>query len=174
MAKKLKEKKLVDYEKYGKIKLTKSGNEHAIDIIRKHRLWETFLYEKLEFRWDEVHEIAEELEHINSKKLIDRLDRFLNFPEYDPHGDPIPNEKGVLKKQSKKTLSQIEVGETCKMVAVKDNSSSFLQYVLELGLGLNNKIKIISREEFDHQTTIEINGEVKIVSLKFTENIFVV
>ena len=174
MAKKLKEKKLVDYEKYGKIKLTKSGNEHAIDIIRKHRLWETFLYEKLEFRWDEVHEIAEELEHINSKKLIDRLDRFLNFPEYDPHGDPIPNEKGVLKKQSKKTLSQIEVGETCKMVAVKDNSSSFLQYVLELGLGLNNKIKIVSREEFDHQTTIEINGEVKIVSLKFTENIFVV
>ena len=174
MAKKLKEKKLVDYEKYGKIKLTKSGNEHAIDIIRKHRLWETFLYEKLEFRWDEVHEIAEELEHINSKKLIDRLDRFLNFPEYDPHGDPIPNEKGVLKKQSKKTLSQIEVGETCKMVAVKDNSSSFLQYVLELGLGLNNKIKIISREEFDHQTTIEINGDVKIVSLKFTENIFVV
>ncbi len=174
MAKKLKEKKLVDYEKYGKIKLTKSGNEHAIDIIRKHRLWETFLYEKLEFRWDEVHEIAEELEHINSKKLIDRLDRFLNFPEYDPHGDPIPNEKGVLKKQSKKTLSQIEVGETCKMVAVKDNSSSFLQYVLELGLGLNNKIKIVSREEFDHQTTIEINGDVKIVSLKFTENIFVV
>ena len=174
MAKKLKEKKLVDYEKYGKIKLTKSGSEHAIDIIRKHRLWETFLYEKLEFRWDEVHEIAEELEHINSKKLIDRLDRFLNFPEYDPHGDPIPNEKGVLKKQSKKTLSQIEVGETCKMVAVKDNSSSFLQYVLELGLGLNNKIKIVSREEFDHQTTIEINGEVKIVSLKFTENIFVV
>ena len=174
MAKKLKEKKLVDYEKHGKITLTKSGNEHAIDIIRKHRLWETFLYEKLEFRWDEVHEIAEELEHINSKKLIDRLDRFLNFPEYDPHGDPIPNEKGVLKKQSKKTLSQIEVGETCKMVAVKDNSSSFLQYVLELGLGLNNKIKIVSREEFDHQTTIEINGDVKIVSLKFTENIFVV
>lgn len=174
MLKKLKEKKLVEYEKYGKIKLTKTGREHAIDIIRKHRLWETFLYEKLEFRWDEVHEIAEELEHINSKKLIDRLDKYLNFPEYDPHGDPIPNDKGVLKKQSKKTLSQIEVGETCKMVAVKDNSSSFLQYVLSLGLGINNKIKVISREDFDHQTTIEINDEQKIVSLKFAENIFVV
>lgn len=174
MLKKLKEKKLVEYEKYGKIKLTKTGREHAIDIIRKHRLWETFLYEKLEFRWDEVHEIAEELEHINSKKLIDRLDKYLNFPEYDPHGDPIPNDKGVLKKQSKKTLSQIEVGETCKMVAVKDNSSSFLQYVLSLGLGINNKIKVISREDFDHQTTIEINNEQKIVSLKFAENIFVV
>lgn len=174
MLKKLKEKKLVEYEKYGKIKLTKSGKEHAIDIIRKHRLWETFLYEKLEFRWDEVHEIAEELEHINSKKLIDRLDKYLNFPEYDPHGDPIPNDKGVLKKQSKKTLSQIEVGETCKMVAVKDNSSSFLQYVLSLGLGINNKIKIVSREDFDHQTTIEINDEQKIVSSKFAENIFVI
>lgn len=174
MVKKLKEKKLVNYEKYGKINLTQSGSEHAIDIIRKHRLWETFLYEKLEFRWDEVHEIAEELEHINSKKLIDRLDRFLNFPEFDPHGDPIPNEKGILKKQSKKTLSQVEVGESCKMVAVKDNSSSFLQYVLELGLGLNNQLKIVSREDFDHQTTIEINGSLKIVSLKFTENIFVV
>lgn len=174
MLKKLKEKKLVEYEKYGKIKLTKTGREHAIDIIRKHRLWETFLYEKLEFRWDEVHEIAEELEHINSKKLIDRLDKYLNFPEYDPHGDPIPNDKGVLKKQSKKTLSQIEVGETCKMVAVKDNSSSFLQYVLSLGLGINNKIKVISREDFDHQTTIEINDDQKIVSSKFAENIFVV
>lgn len=174
MVKKLKEKKLVNYEKYGKINLTQSGSEHAIDIIRKHRLWETFLYEKLEFRWDEVHEIAEELEHINSKKLIDRLDRFLNFPEFDPHGDPIPNEKGILKKQSKKTLSQVEIGESCKMVAVKDNSSSFLQYVLELGLGLNNQLKIVSREDFDHQTTIEINGSLKIVSLKFTENIFVV
>lgn len=174
MLKKLKDKKLVEYEKYGKIKLTKTGEEHAIDIIRKHRLWETFLYEKLEFRWDEVHEVAEELEHINSKKLIDRLDRFLNFPEFDPHGDPIPNDKGVLKKQSKKTLSQIEIGETCKMVAVKDNSSSFLQYVLSLGLGINNKIKVLSREEFDHQTMIEINDEQKIVSSKFAENIFVV
>lgn len=174
MLKKLKEKKLVDYEKYGKIRLTEIGRERAIDIIRKHRLWETFLYEKLEFRWDEVHEIAEELEHINSKKLIDRLDKYLNFPEYDPHGDPIPNDKGILKKQSKKTLSQIEVGEICKMVAVKDNSSSFLQYVLSLGLGINNQIKVISREDFDHQTVIEINGEQKTVSLKFTENIFVV
>jgi DtxR family Mn-dependent transcriptional regulator len=144
MLKKMKEKKLVNYEKYGKIKLTKMGEKLAIDIVRKHRLWETFLYEKLEFSWDEVHEVAEELEHINSKKLINKLDKFLEYPEYDPHGNPIPNDKGVLKKQSKKTLSEIEVGKSCKMVAVKDNSSPFLQYVVGLGLGINNKIKVIS------------------------------
>ena len=174
MLKKLKEKKIVNYEKYGKIKLTKTGEKLAINVVRKHRLWETFLYEKLEFCWDEVHEVAEELEHINSKKLIDKLDHFLEYPEYDPHGDPIPNEKGILKKLSKKTLSDIEVGKSCKMVAVKDNSSPFLQYVVSLGLGINNKIKVISREEFDGLTTIEINGVLKPVSQKFSENIFVV
>ncbi len=174
MLKKMKEKKLVNYEKYGKIKLTKMGEKLAIDIVRKHRLWETFLYEKLEFSWDEVHEVAEELEHINSKKLINKLDKFLEYPEYDPHGNPIPNDKGVLKKQSKKTLSEIEVGKSCKMVAVKDNSSPFLQYVVGLGLGINNKIKVISREEFDGLTIIEINGELKSVSQKFCDNIFVV
>ncbi len=173
MLKKLKDKKLVHYEKYGKITLTKSGRENAIDIIRKHRLWETFLYEKLEFSWDEVHEVAEELEHIQSKKLIDKLDKFLDYPVFDPHGDPIPNEKGIFKKQSKKMLSEIEVGKSCKMVAVKDNSGSFLQYVVSLGLGINNKIKVISREKFDGQTSLEINGKVKIVSQKFTDNIFV-
>jgi DtxR family Mn-dependent transcriptional regulator len=174
MLKKLKEKKIVNYEKYGKIKLTKTGEKLAINVVRKHRLWETFLYEKLEFSWDEVHEVAEELEHINSKKLIDKLDKFLEYPEYDPHGDPIPNEKGILKKLLKKTLSDIEVGKSCRMVAVKDNSSPFLQYVVSLGLGINNKIKVISREEFDGLTTIEINGVLKPVSQKFSENIFVV
>lgn len=172
--KKLKEKKLVNYEKYGKIKLTKTGENLAIDIVRKHRLWETFLYEKLEFSWDEVHEVAEELEHINSKKLIDKLDKFLEYPQYDPHGDPIPNEKGIFKKQSKKTLAKVAVGKFCKMVAVKDNSSPFLQYVVGLGLGINNKIKVISREDFDGMTTIEINGKQKAVSQKFAENILVV
>lgn len=174
MLKKLKEKKIVNYEKYGKIKLTKTGEKLAINVVRKHRLWETFLYEKLEFSWDEVHEVAEELEHINSKKLIDKLDKFLEYPEYDPHGDPIPNEKGILKKLLKKTLSDIEVGKSCRMVAVKDNSSPFLQYVVSLGLGINNKIKVISREEFDGLTTIEINGVLKPVSQKFSENIFVI
>lgn len=174
MLKKLKEKELVSYEKYGKITLNKLGEEIAINIVRRHRLWETFLYETLDFSWDEVHEVAEELEHIKSKKLVDKLDKFLEYPEYDPHGDPIPNAKGELKKQSKKTLVDIEVGKGCKMVAVKDNSSPFLQYVVGLGLGINNHIKVISRAEFDGLTVIEINGEQKSVSHKFSSNIYVV
>lgn len=174
MLKKLKEKSLVDYKKYGKIFLTTEGKELAIQIVRRHRLWETFLYEKLSFRWDEVHEVAEELEHIKSLKLINKLDEFLDFPQFDPHGDPIPNEKGEFKAQSKKTLTEIIPGNIGKMVAVKDNSSSFLQYIVSLGLGINNQIKVISRQEYDGLTVIEVNGEQKSVSKKFTDNIYVV
>lgn len=174
MLKKLKEKLLVDYEKYGKITLTKKGEQNAIEIIRRHRLWETFLYEKLAFSWDEVHEIAEKLEHIHSPKLVDKLDQFLNYPEFDPHGDPIPNREGELKVQFKKTLSDVAVGQICKMVAVKDNSSSFLQYVVKVGLGINNEIKIISKQTYDDITEIEVNGIRSSVSKKFLDNIYIV
>lgn len=174
MLKRLKDKMLVEYEKYGKITLTPEGRKNAIDVLRKHRIWETFLYEKLEFSWDEVHEVAEQLEHIQSEKLIDKLDKFLNFPEFDPHGDPIPNKKGELKVQFKKTLSDVAIGSSCKMVAVKDNSSSFLQYVVKVGLGINNEIMVVSKQEYDAITVIEVNGMQSSVSQKFTENIFVV
>jgi DtxR family Mn-dependent transcriptional regulator len=174
MLKKLKDKELVDYEKYGKITLTAEGKKNAIEIIRKHRLWETFLYEKLEFSWDEVHEVAEQLEHIHSQKLVDKLDKFLDYPEFDPHGDPIPNKNGELKVQFKKTLSDVTVGNSCKMVAVKDNSSSFLQYVVKVGLGINNEITVVSKQDYDALTVIEVNGVQSSVSQKFAENIFVV
>ena len=174
MLKKLKEKGLVDYKKYGKINLTADGRKHAIYVIRKHRLWETFLYRKLDFSWDEVHEVAEQLEHIHSPKLVDKLDKFLDFPEFDPHGDPIPDKQGRLKIQRRKTLSDVAVGSKCKMVAVKDNSSSFLQYVVKVGLGINNEIKVLSRQEYDSITVIEVNGRRSSVSHKFAENIFVV
>jgi len=174
MLKKLKDKKLVDFEKYGKITLTKEGKKNAIDIIRKHRIWETFLYEKLEFSWDEVHEVAEQLEHIHSQKLIDKLDKLLDFPEFDPHGDPIPNKNGDIKVQFKKTLADVAVGISCKLVAVKDNSSSFLQYVVKVGLGINNEITVVSKQEYDAITVIEVNGNQSSVSQKFAENIFVV
>lgn len=173
MLKKLKEKDLVNYEKYGKITLTPEGQKHATDVLRKHRLWETFLYEVFEFSWDEVHEVAEQLEHIHSVKLIDQLDKFLNYPEFDPHGDPIPNKNGEMKVHFKKTLFDVEIGTTCKMVAVKDNSSSFLQYVVKVGLGLNNEIKVISKQDYDALLVIEVNGVESIVSQKFAENIFV-
>jgi DtxR family transcriptional regulator, Mn-dependent transcriptional regulator len=174
MLKKLKEKELVDYEKYGKITLTSKGKKNAMEVIRKHRLWETFLYEKLEFSWDEVHEVAEQLEHIHSQKLIDKLDKFLDYPEFDPHGDAIPNKKGELKVYFEKTLADVAVGTSCKMVAVRDNSSSFLQYVVKVGLGINNMITVVSKQEYDAITVIEVNGQRSSVSQKFAENIFVV
>jgi DtxR family Mn-dependent transcriptional regulator len=174
MVKKLKEKELISYEKYGKISLTILGTKHAVLMVRKHRLWETFLYEKLDFTWDEVHEVAEELEHIKSDKLIEKLDKFLNFPKFDPHGDAIPDENGNFLKMDKKTLADIEIGQDCKMVAVKDNSSNFLQYVVSVGLGINNNIKVISRQPYDLMTVVSVNGKEFSVSQKFTENIFVV
>ncbi|WP_276977998.1 metal-dependent transcriptional regulator [Flavobacterium filum] len=174
MLKKLKEKELVNYEKYRKIRLTKKGKQIALSIVRKHRLWETFLYQKLDFSWDEVHEVAEQLEHIQSEKLVDKLDKFLDYPEFDPHGDPIPNKNGEMKAQHKKSLSEVGIGQKCKMIAVKNNSTSFLKYVVHVGLGINNEIKVLSLQEYDKQLEIEVNGTKAIVSQKFAENIFVV
>lgn len=173
MLKKLKEKKLIDYEKYGKIKLTGKGQKAGVEVLRKHRLWETFLFEKLDFSWDEVHEVAEQLEHIQSTKLIEALDKFLDFPQFDPHGDVIPNAKGEMKFVYNKTLADIEPGQQCKMVAVKDNSAPFLQYVIEVGLGINNRIKVISINAYDEMFLIEVDKRRTGVSKKFAENIYV-
>jgi DtxR family Mn-dependent transcriptional regulator len=174
MLKKLKEKKLVNYEKYGKISLTEEGRRKAIEVVRKHRLWETFLYEKLAFTWDEVHEVAEQLEHIQSAKLVDKLDEFLKFPVYDPHGDVIPNARGEMAVIPKKTLLEEEVGHHCTMVAVKDNSAHFLQYVSRIGLSINNKIKVIARHSYDQLIEIEVNGKVCSISPRFAKNIVIV
>ncbi|MCO4815306.1 MAG: metal-dependent transcriptional regulator [Flavobacteriales bacterium] len=174
MVRKLKEKSFVNYQKYGKISLTASGKKEGMMVIRRHRLWETFLYEKLDFSWDEVHQLAEELEHIHSAKLINGLDRFLAFPEFDPHGDAIPNEDGQIKIPFRRTLTEIKSGKRCKIVAVKDNSSEFLQYVDKIGLKIQDEILIVNKEEFDSLTTIESHGKQMVVSLKFTDNIFVI
>ena len=174
MVRKLKEKSFVNYQKYGKISLTASGKKEGMMVIRRHRLWETFLYEKLDFSWDEVHQLAEELEHIHSAKLINGLDRFLAFPEFDPHGDAIPNEDGQIKIPFRRTLTEIKSGKRCKIVAVKDNSSDFLQYVDKIGLKIQDEILIVNKEEFDSLTTIESQGRQMVVSLKFTDNIFVI
>jgi DtxR family Mn-dependent transcriptional regulator len=173
MLKKLKEKQLVVYEKYGKISLTTEGKKIALEIIRKHRLWETFLYDKLKFTWDEVHEVAEQLEHIHSAKLIEKLDDFLGYPEFDPHGEPIPDSKGEIKQTSNKTLAEVRIGESCKMKSVKDNSSSFLQYVDKVGLAINSQIRVVSKQDYDALMVIEVNGITSTVSQKFAENIYV-
>jgi len=173
MLKKLKGKKLIDHKKYGRITVTSAGKKLALEVIRKHRLWETFLFEKLHFTWDEVHEVAEQLEHIKSKKLIDQLDRFLGFPSVDPHGELIPNAKGEFKIKAKLTLSQGQLGGRYTVIGVKDDSSAFLQYVDKLGCTMNAKIKLISHQSFDDTFEIEVKKIRLLVSSKFAENIYV-
>lgn len=173
MVRKLKEKKLVYYEKYGKVSLTKLGQLKGMMVIRRHRLWETFLTSKLDFSWDEVHDLAEDLEHIHSAKLINRLDEFLGFPEFDPHGDAIPNKDGEIIIPFRRTLSEIEIGKTCRIIAVKDNAE-FLKYLDHIELSINEMIEVTNREEFDHLTTIAFGGKEVVVSPKLTDNIFVV
>lgn len=173
MLRKLKEKKLIEYEKYGKSTLTRKGKKMAMEIVRKHRLWETFLYEKLGFTWDEVHEVAEQLEHIQSPKLIDRLNAFLGNPKYDPHGDLIPRADGEFKLVEKKTLNDIAEGETGMVVGVSDNSSDFLQYVDGLGIAINRTLKVISRKPFDAILEIEVKGKRSSISTRLADHIFI-
>ncbi len=174
MLKRLKGKAWVDYEKYGKIRLTQAGRTIALEIIRKHRLWETFLLEKLEFTWDEVHEVAEQLEHIQSRKLVDQIDKLLGYPSFDPHGDPIPNAAGEVAAITKQTLSDLAPGGSARMVGVKDDTASFLQYLDTIGLALNRRIRLVSRNEYDGLLQIEVNGVACNVSPKFAEHIWVV
>ena len=173
MLKKLAEKELVSYQKYQGVSLTQKGLLTAKMIVRKHRLWEVFLVEKLNFAWDEVHEIAEELEHINSEKLIDKLDEFLEFPSKDPHGDPIPDKNGNIIKVEKHLLSDLKINETAVCIGVKDSSSEFLQYLDKQKIALGSKIKILEKEPFDNSMTIEINNGQIIISSKIAINLFV-
>ncbi|AXT56111.1 metal-dependent transcriptional regulator [Aquimarina sp. MMG015] len=173
MIKKLKAKNYVVSEKYGKLELTEEGRAIAVRLIRKHRLWETFLYNYLNFSWDEVHEVAEQLEHIKSYKLIDELDRFMDFPEKDPHGELIPTSKGEYKVVPKITLSSLEEGAVCKLIAVNDGSVNFLRFVSEIGLALSSEIKVLEVREFDKSIRIQFNNSIETVTRKFADNVFV-
>lgn len=174
MVRKLKKKDLVNYERYGKVSLTEEGRFSGMMVIRRHRLWETFLQQKLDFSWDEVHQLAEDLEHIHSKKLIDRLDAFLGNPEFDPHGDAIPNKDGEILIPFRRTLNDGDSGKHYKIIAVKNNSSEFLQYLDKLGISINDEVVMVNREDFDDLSTISINGQERVLSPKVTENLFVV
>ncbi len=173
MLKKLAEKELVSYQKYQGVTLTEKGFHSAKMIVRKHRLWEVFLVDKLNFSWDEVHEIAEELEHIKSEKLINKLDEFLGFPSFDPHGDPIPNAKGELVKIDKFLLSEAILNTDYVCVGVKNSSVEFLQYLDKQNISLGSTIKVISREEFDSSLTIILNSNTISISNKIAENLFI-
>lgn len=174
MIKKLTEKNLVSYNKVEGVSLTVMGERDAILLVRKHRLWELFLMEKLGYSWDEVHEIAEQLEHVQDKNLADRLDNFLGFPQFDPHGEPIPTSGGSLPEGFKKSLAEVETGINCQVVSVKDTSKDFLQYAHKLNIGIGTSIQVLSRIAFDESLIIKIaNQEEATVSKRFAENIFV-
>ena len=173
MLKKLSEKDLVSYLKYQGVTLTENGLLSAKMIVRKHRLWEVFLVDKLNFSWDEVHEIAEELEHIKSEKLIYKLDEYLGFPLFDPHGDPIPNANGEIQKIDKLLLSEAEFNQNYICVGVKNSSVEFLQYLDKKNIFLGAPIKVISSEKFDQSLTINLNSETISISNKIAENLYI-
>tara|TARA_B100001093_G_C26568881_1_gene902048 strand:- start:159 stop:812 length:654 start_codon:yes stop_codon:yes gene_type:complete len=173
MMQKLADKDLVNYKKYQGVELTDKGKFTALMIVRKHRLWEVFLVEKLNFSWDEVHDVAEQLEHIKSEKLTDKLDEFLDFPTEDPHGDPIPDRNGKIAKMDKKLLSEIGVGRKVICVGVKDSSPPFLQYLDKQQIALGSAIEIISKEDFDMSLTLRLENKDVTVSNKIAANLFV-
>lgn len=174
MIRKLTDKQLIEYDKKKGVRLTPQGLKDSILIVRKHRLWEVFLLEKLGFHWDEIHDIAEELEHVSNASLADRLDQFLGFPEYDPHGDPIPKANGKLPKTFTVSLADVKTGTSCKVAAVRDTSSPFLQYLLKLGIGIGTPIQVLEKIEFDQSLVIRINEQDDTtVSQRFSESILI-
>jgi DtxR family Mn-dependent transcriptional regulator len=173
MLKKLADKDLVNYKKYRGVSLTEQGRLAAKMIVRKHRLWEVFLVEKLDFSWDEVHDIAEQLEHIKSEKLINKLDDFLGNPTEDPHGDPIPNAEGQILKIDKRLLSELVENQSGICVGVKDTSSEFLKYLDKQEIALGSKIEILSKESFDLSLRIKVDSKVLTVSNKIASNLYI-
>ncbi|SMG44846.1 iron (metal) dependent repressor, DtxR family [Arenibacter troitsensis] len=173
MIKRLSEKDLVNYKRYQGVSLTALGNKTALGIIRKHRLWEVFLVEKLDFSWDEVHEVAEQLEHIKSDKLIDSLDRLLAYPKFDPHGDPIPDKNGGFKERDRELLSEVPINTGGVCVGVKDSSATFLKFLDKNGIALGNQIKVMEIEEFDGSLNIEIDGRKMQISHVIASNLYI-
>ena len=158
MLKKLTDKKLINYEKTGGAQLTKEGSNFALQIVRKHRLWEVFLKEKLEYSWAEVHEIAEQLEHIKHNELADRLDKILGFPEYDPHGDPIPGKDGSVTAYSRTPLTEVDAGQTTRVARVSDDDPALLRYLGELGMVPGAEVTVTSRAPFSGPMHIRVGG----------------
>lgn len=175
MIRKLSEKGVLSYVKYQGVNITDEGKKKALWVIRKHRLWEVFLVEKLNFHWDEVHEIAEQLEHIKSSLLISRLDEFLEFPKFDPHGDPIPDAEGVMASKPRVILSDLTAGASAQLVSMKDTGNAFLNYLDRIGMMIGTKIEVVDIIEFDGSMEISIDGSRKLtISKQVADNLLVV
>ncbi len=174
MLKKLSEKGWVNYEKYKGASLNIDGEVIALSIVRKHRLWETFLVKKLNFKWDEVHEIAEQLEHIKSTELVERLDDFLGNPEFDPHGDPIPNKDHEITDSRKRSyLSEIEINKDVIIIGVKDSSAQLLQYLEKENMILGKNITVLEIHDFDKSLRISMNSKELNISERVAQNVLV-
>ena len=171
MLKKLADKKYINYQKYKGSSLTRKGKLIALSIIRKHRLWETFLVEKLGFSWDKVHYIAEQLEHIKSEELIENLDDFLGNPKYDPHGDPIPNKNGEIEKMNQKLLIELKTGQKGIITGVKKGTASLLNYLDKEKIKLGDSVNVIEILEFDGTFIVEINKRKLTFSEKICQNL---
>lgn len=174
MLRKLSNKKLIRYKKYQGVWMNEEGMKNALRVIRKHRLWEAFLVDKLKFNWDEVHEVAEQLEHIKSPLLIKRLDEFLGQPKFDPHGDPIPDEEGRFPEMQKFPLSDLKPGETATVVGLGETSSVFLKYLDKIHVALGSRVIVKEIVEFDNSYEISVNNRAPIiVSAQIAQNLMV-
>ena len=173
MVKKLSEKGLIHYIKYQGVSLSKEGLNLAVHIVRKHRLWEVFLVDHLNFKWDEVHDIAEQLEHIHSLELVNKLDAFLNFPSHDPHGDPIPNAHGEFPKSSAIPLSDLPLKSEACVVGVEMDEPNFLKYLDKLHISIGSSIRILDVNEFDNSLDIVIDGKQGHISVDVAKNILI-
>lgn len=173
MINKLAKQNLVIYKKYKGVTLTPNGKKEALKIIRRHRLWEVFLVEKLNFNWDEVHEIAEQLEHVKSTLLVSRIDEFLNFPKLDPHGDPIPSADGEINTQRHDLLFDAHHLKNVIVTGVKNSSDIFLKHLNKLNISLGTRIEIIEKNEFDNSLEIKIENLKIIVSKEISQNLYV-
>lgn len=174
MIKKLSNKNLISYERYYGAKITRQGKSQALSVIRKHRLWETFLVEKLNFSWDEVHDVAEQLEHIQSPLLIEKLDEFLGYPTADPHGHPIPDKDGKVQELRLIPLSESVVNKKAVVRSVKDGSPAFLQYLSKIGIYIGAKVSILDKIEFDGSLELLIDNKNKVfISREAAENLLI-
>ena len=170
MLKRLAEKKYINYERYKGVTLTSEGSKMATELIRKHRLWEVFLVKKLRFTWDQVHDIAEQLEHIQSEELIMRLDAFLDYPKFDPHGDPIPNADGKFTLRNQTPLSDMHTGQKGSLVGVKEHHTEFLQYLNSQNIKLGTAIEILDIMSFDKSMHILLDGKKEIMITQLVAN----
>ena len=171
MIKKLSKKKLIYHERYKGSSISKSGIKIALQIIRRHRLWEVFLHDKLKFKWDQIHEIAEELEHVSSDNLIDSLDKFLKYPKIDPHGDPIPNKLGEIDFVDKISIYDLNINQKGIVSRIINEDDEFFNLLKKLDIEIGSEIKMIDKIEYDDSLEISINNKSVIISKQIASNI---